>query len=874
MPSAPVRVPRCLSAPTPGWTTTADVIVVGSGIAGLTCALQLRQHVGRVLLVTKTVLNEGSTAWAQGGIAAALDPEDSPEEHLEDTLVAGVGLCDVEAVRVLVTEGPQRVRELVALGAEFDRTDDGEIKLTREGGHHRDRIAHAGGDATGTEISRALIEALRRVVDDPGIEVIEHALVVDLLTDEEDRVAGTTLHVIGEGQIDGVGAAYASAVVLATGGLGQIYTSTTNPPVSTGDGMAAALRAGARITDLEFIQFHPTVLWLGEGSTGQQPLISEAVRGEGAFLVDRDGVRFMQGQHELADLAPRDVVARAILARMRETGTDHVFLDARHLGAEFLEERFPSIVASCRSLGFDPATDLLPVAPAQHYASGGIETDLHGRSSLVGLYACGECSCTGVHGANRLASNSLLEGLVFAHRIAADIPARIASGHLPAAREVVGQRGESHELLDSRHRLDLQRAMTAGSGPVRSADSTAEGLERLAELCALPVLESAGPKSWETTNLLHLGRVLSVLAGRREETRGGHVRSDFPERDDVRWLRHQSLTVTPDRFATISESTPAAPHLTNSEHSVGPSGGLSVGGSDFPVGEFDFPVDEAERVIETALGEDLGADPGRDVTTLATIPAEQLREAVVVARDDGVVAGVPAIARVVDAVSERLGTGCVDVVVEIPDGAAVQRGDVIARLSGATQTILIAERTLLNILSRLSGVATHTRRWADELGGSGAMVLDTRKTTPGLRAVEKYAVRCGGGTNKRMGLYDVAMIKDNHKLAAGGVAAAYDAVRAAYPGVDVQVEVTTSAEALEAIDAGARFIMCDNMSVELLRATVDAIRATGESVEVEATGGLTLEVAAAYAATGVDYLSVGGLTHSSPILDIALDLEE
>ncbi|WP_324603539.1 carboxylating nicotinate-nucleotide diphosphorylase [Phycicoccus elongatus] len=342
----------------------------------------------------------------------------------------------------------------------------------------------------------------------------------------------------------------------------------------------------------------------------------------------------------------------------------------------------------------------------------------------------------------------------------------------------------------------------------------------------------------------------------------------------MRWLRHQSVTVTPDRFATISESTPAAPHLTNSEHSVGPSGGLSVGGSDFPVGEFDFPVDEAERVIEAALDEDLGADPGRDVTTLATIPAEQLREAVVVARADGVVAGVPAIARVVDAVSERLGTGCVDVVVEIPDGAAVQRGDVIARLSGATQTILIAERTLLNILSRLSGVATHTRRWADELGGSGAMVLDTRKTTPGLRALEKYAVRCGGGTNKRMGLYDVAMIKDNHKLAAGGVAAAYDAVRAAYPGVDVQVEVTTSAEALEAIDVGARFIMCDNMSVELLRATVDAIRATGESVEVEATGGLTLEVAAAYAATGVDYLSVGGLTHSSPILDIALDLEE
>ena len=553
MPPAPVAIARCLSAPAPGWTTTADVIVVGSGIAGLTCALRLREQVDRVLLVTKTVLNEGSTAWAQGGIAAALDPEDSPEEHLEDTLVAGVGLCDVEAVRALVTEGPQRVRELVALGAEFDRTDGGDIKLTREGGHHRDRIAHAGGDATGKEISRALIEALRRVLDDPGIEVIEHALVVDLLTDDEGRVSGTTLHVIGEGQIDGVGAAYASAVVLATGGLGQIYASTTNPPVSTGDGMAAAMRAGARITDLEFIQFHPTVLWLGEGSTGQQPLISEAVRGEGAFLVDQDGVRFMQGQHELADLAPRDVVARAILARMRETGTDHVFLDARHLGAEFLEERFPSIVASCRSLGFDPATALIPVAPAQHYASGGIETDLHGRSSVAGLYACGECSCTGVHGANRLASNSLLEGLVFAHRIADDIPLRLAAGELARAHEVVGQRGQSHELLDSRHRLDLQRAMTRGAGPVRSTDAAEQGLADLAALSALPVVESAGPKSWETTNLLHLGRVLTVLAGRREETRGGHVRADFPERDDEGWLRHQCVTVRPDRTIEITD---------------------------------------------------------------------------------------------------------------------------------------------------------------------------------------------------------------------------------------------------------------------------------------------------------------------------------
>lgn len=555
----PIHVPRWLSASEPGWTRTADVIVVGSGIAGLTAALRLREQVDNVLLVTKTVLNEGSTAWAQGGIAAAMDPADSPEEHQHDTLVAGVGICDVDAVTALVHEGPTRVRELVSLGAEFDRGPTGEILLTREGGHHRDRIAHAGGDATGREISRALIAALDQVRADPGIHVIEHGLVVDLLQDEDERVCGVTLHVIGEGQVDGVGAARARAVVLATGGLGQIYSATTNPPVSTGDGMAIALRAGAVMADVEFVQFHPTVLWLGEGAGGQQPLISEAVRGEGAFLVDGDGVRFMSGIHELADLAPRDIVARAIVARMRDTGTDHVFLDARHLGRDFLERRFPTILASCREHGIDPVTDLVPVAPAQHYASGGVRTDLVGRTSLDGLYACGECSCTGVHGANRLASNSLLEGLVFAHRSVDDIAARFAAGELPASTPV--HPSEDTVLVAAGHRGEIQRAMTAGSGVVRTAASTAATAAALADLASGADATEGGPKSWETTNLLHLGQLLTHLAALREETRGGHVRDDFTARDDEHWRGHLRAVRGPDGAVTTSYHPTRDQHL-------------------------------------------------------------------------------------------------------------------------------------------------------------------------------------------------------------------------------------------------------------------------------------------------------------------------
>ncbi|HEY3478903.1 MAG TPA: L-aspartate oxidase, partial [Streptomyces sp.] len=502
-------------------------------------------ELGSVLVVTKDVVASGSTQWAQGGIAAALSPEDSPEDHLHDTLVAGAGLCDEDAVRTLVSEGPDALRRLIATGARFD-TDPGtgEILLTREGGHHRRRIAHAGGDATGAEVSRALVEAVHA----RGLRTIENALVLDLLTDAEGRTAGVSLHVMGEGQHDGVGAVHAPAVVLATGGMGQVFSATTNPSVSTGDGVALALRAGAEVSDLEFVQFHPTVLFLGADAEGQQPLVSEAVRGEGAHLVDADGVRFMLGRHELAELAPRDIVAKGIMRRMQEQDAGHMFLDARHFGADMWEHRFPTILAACRAHGIDPVTEPIPVAPAAHYASGGVRTDLHGRTTVAGLYACGEVACTGVHGANRLASNSLLEGLVFAERIAADI---VADPTVPG--EPVIPEPALTPLLAPEARYEVQRIMTTGAGVLRSAESLATAAGALERLYTSAVEEfdrdgkTAEPcvETWESTNLSLVARVLVAAARRREETRGSHWRLDRPDRDDQRWRRHLVVRLTP-----------------------------------------------------------------------------------------------------------------------------------------------------------------------------------------------------------------------------------------------------------------------------------------------------------------------------------------
>jgi len=506
----------------PGWSTSADVIVIGSGVAGLTTALNLRSHGLSVLLVTKARIDAGSTKWAQGGIAAALGPGDTPDQHKKDTLAAGAGLCDINAVDVLVSEGPEAVRKLIAHGAVFDKSETGEIALTREGGHLRNRILHAGGDATGAEVSRALLAAVK---SDTGIEIIEHALVIDALKSSSGRVCGVTLHVIGAGSRDGVGRALARAVVVATGGLGQVYSQTTNPAVSTGDGVALALRAGAKVGDVEFVQFHPTVLWRDLANRGQQPLISEALRGEGAVLLNHKNEQFMIGKHPQADLAPRDVVAKEIFNQMQLSGQPHVWLDATKIND--FENRFPTIYASCIANGIDPTKEKIPVAPASHYASGGVLVDLNGQSSIPGLYICGESACTGAHGANRLASNSLLEGLVFGARIAATL-----AKELPPQQEPIEDKKTM--LLDPKILLPLQISMSEGAGVMRSDSSLRKTMQTLEELSKLTSTEPR-IEAWEASNLHLLATAIVKSALTRTESRGSHWRSDYPQSSD-KWL--------------------------------------------------------------------------------------------------------------------------------------------------------------------------------------------------------------------------------------------------------------------------------------------------------------------------------------------------
>lgn len=508
----------------PGWQVQADVVVIGSGVAGLSAAISARKKDLSVLLLTKDLLSTGSTAWAQGGIAAALGPKDSPIQHLADTLEAGAGLCDQKAVKALVEEGPLAIKNLISLGTVFDLDPQGNVALTREGGHRQNRIAHAGGDATGAEISRALVAS---VLADPMIKIFEHALVLDLLKDKNQQVCGVTLHVMGEGLIDGVGAALGRAVVIATGGLSAVFEQTTNPLVATGDGVALALRAGASVADLEFVQFHPTVLWVGEGARGSQPLISEAVRGEGAILLNEKLEPFMQNIHPMKDLAPRDVVAHSVTEEIRNSSLGYVWLDGRKLGEDIWKKRFPNVLASCRKYSIDPINDLIPVVPAAHYSMGGVQTDMSGRTRVPGLFVVGEAANTGVHGANRLASNSLLEGLVVADRLAKHFD------NLPKQQEPVETKVYG-ELISGELRRTINQITTSGTGAIRDESGLTNTLEELEKLANKKTREGS-TQAWEATNLFTVSTFIASAALLREESRGAHWRQDFPKKDDKNW---------------------------------------------------------------------------------------------------------------------------------------------------------------------------------------------------------------------------------------------------------------------------------------------------------------------------------------------------
>jgi L-aspartate oxidase len=496
-----------------------DVLVVGGGVAGLRAALAASEH-GEVILLAKAPLEVSSTAWAQGGIAAAVDPDDTPEAHAFDTVEAGSGLNDPEAVRLLTEEGPAEIERLVEWGMRLDANAAGEVDLGREGGHRRRRIVHTDGDATGRELTRTL-EAQAKA--SPSIRVFEQCFAIDLLSSE--RGDGRVLGAITHHPRYGLQLIWAKATILASGGLGQVFRETTNPRVATGDGVAMAWRAGASVADLEFVQFHPTVLYVAGAS---RALISEAVRGEGAWLVDREGRRFMQDAHPMGELASRDVVSRTIAQTLRRTSDSNVWLDLRPIGAERFATRFPGLDRLVRSFGLDPATDRVPVQPAAHYTIGGVQTDLDGRSDLPGLFACGEAAASGVHGANRLASNSLLEGLVFGRRagLAAVAQPPVAPERIIA--DVATSRRAELDLADVRS--SLRSAMWHNAGVLR-AGSRIEDLLDMLDFWSRYSLDKIfdDPEGWETQNQIAAATLVARAARWRCETRGTHAREEFPE---------------------------------------------------------------------------------------------------------------------------------------------------------------------------------------------------------------------------------------------------------------------------------------------------------------------------------------------------------
>ena len=506
-----------------------DVLVIGGGLAGLRAAIAVDPNLS-VLVVIKDSIEESSSNYAQGGIAGVLDPKDCFEDHINDTLSVAGGLCDRAVVEMVVRDAPKRIRELIDWGTRFDEKA-GMLALGREGGHSHRRIVHALGDATGKEVMRAVIAVMR---NRPNMQVWEHNFTLDLLTREQ-----TCRGALVWNERSGKTLVWAKQTILCTGGAGQLYRESTNPAVATGDGYAMAYRAGVELRDMEFMQFHPTVLYIAGSS---RSLISEAVRGEGAYLVDADGMRFMPEIDRRAELAPRDVVSQSIVQRMEKTQRPCVYLDLSHMDAAQVHNRFPGITGACAKFGINFATDRIPVCPAAHYMIGGLTVDLDGRSSLRGLWAAGEVTSTGLHGANRLASNSLLEGLVYGTRAGASAAQAAAEMDddfypWPLSNPTIENAHEPLDLTDIRN--SLQSLMWRAAGVRRDAENLTAASATIKDLCRyVLVRQFDDPKGWELQNLLIVADIMVRAALRREESRGVHMRTDFPDMDDQRWQRH------------------------------------------------------------------------------------------------------------------------------------------------------------------------------------------------------------------------------------------------------------------------------------------------------------------------------------------------
>ena len=498
-----------------------DFIVIGSGVAGLRASIELASSGARVTVLTKDKASESNTEYAQGGVAVVLSEDDNAELHEDDTLVAGAGLCDVKAVETLVTEGTNYIKELIDWGTEFD-SEGGKLVMGQEAAHSRRRILHAHGDSTGAEFVRSLIA---RAGQEKTINLTPFANTESLIVNEGRCVGVRFLDPILRAPRE----IYAKAVIMCTGGAGQLYLHTTNPPVATGDGMAMAYFAGAEMADMEFIQFHPTALNI---ENAPRFLLTEAMRGEGGQLKNKYGERFMPRYDERLELAPRDIVSRSIVAEMRRTGTRTVYLDMTAMDEEFLKHRFPKIYEVCRSYGLNIAKDLLPVSPASHYCMGGIRTDLHGRSTLPGLYAAGEVTCTGVHGANRLASNSLLEGLVFGARAGAAAAFDNSTFQIPNFKMNTQKSGirNLESGMSTAVKKRVKRIMWDRVGIIRERDSLIRALKEFDQI-------ASGNLSTSSRNFVTLARLVATAALWREESRGGHYRSDFPSAQDA-WQRH------------------------------------------------------------------------------------------------------------------------------------------------------------------------------------------------------------------------------------------------------------------------------------------------------------------------------------------------